>query len=282
MRQLEALLDDALSGSAPASADVRGLVDVADDLRSLLDAPVPLASTERAIFVQGASAHAPRSSILRFVGPPLAVVALIALIGFLSHAALPGQPLYSVRRAMSYIGLVRTPLEEADARIADAHEYIAYAEGLIENSPLDADAIALKAITDLGTARKLLFGLPDEARRLRRIEELETRAKTVIVEVAQPAAGAVPDAPGQGTGKGEAKSGGPAGGRGQSDATEADRPSPSPTPSGAEEHDPGEAADQDQDSDDDGGGGKEDGGGATDRRATEQPDDQVAPEGGGD
>lgn len=179
------LLDRALADGSAADGSVAPLVDIASEIEAVFAAPAPSASTERAVFIRGVAAHASRPSAWRFVTPAAVVISLLALLGFLSHAAVPGQTLYPVRKAMSSIGLAQTPLAEAEHRIAAAESLITRAEGLVDSDPAQADALALRTITNLGIARQLLRDVKESeaGTRFEKIADLEERAKAVIIAV---------------------------------------------------------------------------------------------------
>jgi hypothetical protein len=178
-------LDLVLGGDPEAGPDLAPLAGLAAELEAMFKAPAPRVSAERAMFVQGVGAHAPRASVWRFIGPSAILVGLLALVGFLGHAAVPGQALYSVRQAMSSIGLAETPLTEAVHRIDSAKGFVAHAESSVDSAPAAAETLALRAITELGTARLLLHDVDQEAAAtmLSDVGRLEARAEAVIIAV---------------------------------------------------------------------------------------------------
>ncbi|MCA1703795.1 MAG: hypothetical protein LC808_11240, partial [Actinobacteria bacterium] len=93
--------------------------------------------------------------------------------------------LYTIRKAMSTVGLAETPLHEADRRIGSGRAAVERAEHVAAVSPAEADDLALRGITGLGLARQLLqdVGSTQARERLEEIEGLEARAKNVIVRV---------------------------------------------------------------------------------------------------
>jgi hypothetical protein len=178
-------LDLVLGGDPEAGPDLAPLAGLAAELEAMFKAPAPRVSAERAMFVQGVGAHAPRASVWRFIGPSAILVGLLALVGFLGHAAVPGQALYSVRQAMSSIGLAETPLTEAVHRIDSAKGFVAHAESSVDSAPAAAETLALRAITELGTARLLLHDVDQEdaTAMLSDVGKLEARAEAVIIAV---------------------------------------------------------------------------------------------------
>ncbi|MEA2461714.1 MAG: hypothetical protein QOH90_1891 [Actinomycetota bacterium] len=182
----EDALDRVLSGGDDADPLVNDLAVVAGDLKAMINEHgSPSGSHERVVFVQGMGAQGHSPSPWRFVGPAAVVVSLLALLGFVSHSAIPGQALYPVRRIMSSIGLAESPLHEADRRIGSVEAAVQTAEEVEADWPSEADDLAVRGITGLSLARELLedVGSPQASTRLEQIEGLEARAKGVIVRV---------------------------------------------------------------------------------------------------
>ena len=106
-RELDRALADGQGSSDPELAD---LVDAAERVRRELAVEAPRARRERAMFVAGAAGSQRRWTWSMSLLPVLATSAVVIALAFLSLAALPGDALYPVRRALDSVGLARLPV----------------------------------------------------------------------------------------------------------------------------------------------------------------------------
>ena len=179
-------LDAALS-SEGAAQDERAeeLVETGRRVQEAFAREAPDASRERAFFVEGLAAQGADFRKRRVFSPALAAVVLIAfvsLVGYLGHDATPGESLYPVRKALRSVGLTRPVLDQADAHLAAAAELTKTARATVESDPRGAEALAIRALQELGFARELLSDATPSQAAARRIQigALETSAVAII------------------------------------------------------------------------------------------------------
>jgi hypothetical protein len=214
----ERALDDALrEGEAPEDPEVASLTRAARDLERSLAVEVPPARRERAMFVQGIAARRHGLSPLRVLVPAVAAAAVLAFVGLLGSRSLPGDDLYAVRAALADLGIVSTPLEDADRRVAEAQDELGRAELLVDVAPGRALRVAVNALVDLGQAARVAERADSEAR-LDRIRELEKDALDLIEEASENrAAAASGGSSGPSESSGPSDNSGPGGGEGPDD-----------------------------------------------------------------
>ncbi|MDQ3877581.1 MAG: hypothetical protein M3290_04425 [Actinomycetota bacterium] len=177
------LLDDALSG-LPADGSVIELTQLAEGLRGALEVSTPPAPGARALFIEGASALAKKRRSPRLLVPSIAMGLLIVAIATLSRTALPGTPLYQVRKVLASVDLAPSAQHEVDARIDRARFQLSLPESRLPDNPAAALAAANVALEQLGQARSFLgdISAAERAKDIETIAVLEAKADSVIAE----------------------------------------------------------------------------------------------------
>ncbi|HET7482134.1 MAG TPA: hypothetical protein VFK89_04670 [Actinomycetota bacterium] len=174
-------LDDALNGRPLEGADAE-LVDVARRISSDYELDPAMMRRDRAMFVSGAAMRRSRFAPFRMMVPAIAVCALLLVAAIGGRTALPGQPLYPVRKVLGSVGLARSLQAEFDDHLHRAADFVDHAGDLVATDRAAAVRDAVVALEELGIARDLLDDLPRSsvAAGARTISKLEDQALTII------------------------------------------------------------------------------------------------------
>jgi hypothetical protein len=118
----------------------------------------------------------------------MAGVVAIFVLGYAAGNALPGDRIYTVRKAMESVGLVSSASEQARSLLRDANGRVSDAESVVGRSPVRARALAFEAISLLEQADGFVEEIPgsERTRFEDMAEELGDRAAAVIAFVATP------------------------------------------------------------------------------------------------
>ena len=248
----ERKLDRVLRGNPAADPETAALAETAGRLEHELDADVPDAERQRALFVAGVRGAKRPFPLLRVVVPAMGVVGLF-LLALLSRGAVPGDALYPMREALHSVGLAPSPLREINDRIDTADELLDAAERT--TSDANAEEAALDAIHELGEARDLLSELNANVRneRTAEIALLEARAIAVIQGLDEetsgdnsgPGSGDDADDDTSGPGGGDTDNSGP--GSGDDGDTDGDNSGPGSGDGDTDDSGPGSGVDEDTD-----------------------------------
>lgn len=156
------------------------LADLARRLEAALDADVPDARREKALFVAGVAAARRRGPWGPALAPAAAAVAVLVVLGFMSRTALPGEALFPVRKVLGNVGLAPSTAGEIRDHLARADALVTDAASLVHTAPGRAQQLAFRAEAALAEAETLVDELDGDRRDAFRddIETLEERAET--------------------------------------------------------------------------------------------------------
>jgi hypothetical protein len=179
-------LERALSSPEPsADKEVDALVDVADRVRDALALEPGDAARPRALFVAGVAARSRRSIGAGIVLAVVAAASSFALIAMSASRALPGDDLYALRRVLAAAGIMASPVEDMDRRIAAARNALIAAKRRAARAPDAAAGAALDALVDVAAARRIAARL-GAGQRLARIRQLEGELRLLIANLSAP------------------------------------------------------------------------------------------------
>ena len=184
MRRRAKLLDQSLMGDRIVDAEVSGLVETAREVEEHLAIDVPDSPRGRALFVHAVAARAPRRRGL-LVPAIAAMAAAIFVLGYAAGNALPGDRIYSVRKAMESVGLVSSASEQARSLMREANARLTDAESFVSRAPQRARALAFQAVSLLERASRFIDEIPgsERARYENTADTLGDRAAAVISSV---------------------------------------------------------------------------------------------------
>jgi hypothetical protein len=115
----------------------------------------------------------------RILVPALALSTLLLFLGMMAQTSLPGDVLWPVRRSLYQAGVFTAPQEAIEEHLARARDLLSSARAA---APGPARRLALRALTELGTARPLLRQLEPSQRgaATARIARLENGAVAAL------------------------------------------------------------------------------------------------------